>query len=449
MEDVKPAQTAVTDKEKQLISEISELLKQKKLEQGIAAIKKLIKVSKNESLVKEYGKLLAKLTNIQKKASVAPSPTEGQFDVKVEGPPLINFNNIRGMARLKKALSKEILLMIVNRKRYLKHKLKPSGLLLYGPPGVGKSFFLDALAGQFQLNIIKPDLASLFSQWVGETEKNIVKIVTKAMENQPCLIVIDETDAKIRNRANIEARGESIVNLNATTQFLETMQAVHNADYQILFAGASNMIWDVDPAAKRPGRLGNLIYVPPPTLKDRFIMFVSQLKTVEEIRISAFGYLRLALATTKYSPSDIEEICIQAKKEMLYKNIMDPKNQEYFTRKFTREEYLAAKTALPQRPKEYISTLDIIKILKRDFKNSSLDIWYVETYKAMVGWEEIQKETVKGKIFSKTIKRKIKHDGKITKDERKLYKDMLRDVKRSHSRWLWTILMRGIMRIMV
>jgi len=427
----------ITPQEKELMSEITELLKNKDAEGAIATIKKFISISKNDALIKEYTRLLNKLRQIEKKP-------ENQFEVKLEKP-TTKFKDVKGMEKLKKKISKEIILMMQGRKAYLKHKLKPTGLLFYGPPGTGKTLLAEATAGEFGMNIIKPDLATLFSQWVGETEKNIVKIVQKAIDNQPCLIFIDEVDAKIRAREKIEARGESIVNLNATTQFLETMQNVHNAEYQILFIGATNRVWDIDNAAKRPGRLGNLIYVGPPSLKDRFMLFRYYLKTVENLKIGPFGYLKLSLATTRYSPSDIEEICIQAKKEMLYKNL----NAEYYNKKYTKDEYLLAKTAnaLPPKPKEQLSTRDILRTIKKDFKNSSLDTWYVESYKDMIGWEETQEEKVKGKILTKTLKKKVKHEGKITKDERKIYKDMLRDVKRAHNRWLFTVILRTFARL--
>jgi SpoVK/Ycf46/Vps4 family AAA+-type ATPase len=224
------------------------------------------------------------------------------------------------------------------------------------------------------------------------------------------------------------------------------MQNVHNENQKILFTSASNRPWDVDPAAKRPGRFGNLIYIAPPGLKDRFIFFRSYLKTVEHLRISPFGYLRLSLATARYSPADIEEICILAKKEMLYRNVTGGK--DYFNRKLTREEYLneSAAGTLPRKPKEILSTGDIIKIIKKDFRGSSLDAWYIESYKAMVGWEEIQKETSKGLILSKTIRRKVRHEGKFTKEEQKIYKPMLKDVKHARSRRFATSLVRGFAR---
>jgi len=240
----------------------------------------------------------------------------------------------------------------------------------------------------------------------------------------------------MRNRANIEARGESAVNLGATTQFLETMQAVHNENNQILFVGASNRVWDIDVAAKRPGRFGDLIYISVPSLKDRFVLFHHYLKSVERNSISPFGYLRLALAATRYSPADIEEICIRAKKEMLYRNLT--RSADYYDRKFTREEYLKAQAdgTLPKTPIEKISTGDVMRIIKDDFKSSSLDTWYIEAKKGLLGWEETKVTKQKGLIFTKTLKQKEKHEGSMTKDEQKLYKDMLKDIKRER-RWAW------------
>ena len=435
---------AITDEEKQTIANISYMLKNHDTNNAIKLIRQLIMSSKNGELVRQYSQLLIKITTATKPP---PQPKEEQqFEITVEKP-TITFKNVMGMRTLKKKLSKEIMLMNLSRKAYLKHHLKPSGILLYGAPGTGKTFLIEALAGEFKMNIIKPDLASLFSQWVGETEKNIAKMVMLAAQNQPCIIFIDEVDSKIRNRANIEARGESAVNLGATTQFLETMQKVHNEDNKIIFTAASNRVWDVDTAAKRPGRFGDLVYVPTPSLKDRFILFVRYLKTVDNKYISPLGYLRLALATARYSPADIEEICIKAKKDMLYKNITGSQ-REYFDKKFTKKQYITAKMedTLPKKPTERISTRDIIKVIRKDFTHSSLDAWYIESRKALIGWEEIQIRKQKTFIFTKSLKEKIRHEGAITKDEQKIYKAMLKDIKKANRWWVYTWTVRQLAR---
>ena len=436
----------LTPHEEQLALEIQELLKHKNITDAEEKINTLLSITQNNILKEQYSRILVKIKGIKQPSAPKSETEEDKFKVKVEKSK-VKFSDVKGMGKLKKSLIREVTLMIRSRDDFIRHKLKPSGILLYGPPGVGKTFFLEALAGEFDMNVINVDLATLFSQWVGETEKNIRRLVEEATNHQPCLIILDETDAKIRNRESIEARGESVVNLNATTEFLETMQKVHNQNLKILFTGATNRIWNVDPAAKRPGRLGDLIYVPSPSLRDRFMLFRYYLKTVNSLRIGPFGYLLLSIATAGYSPSDIEEICIQAKKEMLYKNIdIDKKEQLY-----TLEEYLSLKAAnqLPQKPEERLLTRDVIRTIRQKYKNSSLDIWYVEAYKSMVGWEEMQKRTVKGRILSKTVKEKIRHDGKITKDEQKLYKDMLRDVKRSRRTFLYVVLLRKMARWLI
>ncbi len=424
--------------DKRLMESISAHLKADDVKGAVAQIRTLVQNSTNADVVREYASLLNRLVTMPKTSPAQKN--EQQFEIQVEHP-TTTFRDVKGMNRLKKKLSKEVILMIRNRRGYLKHRLKPSGILLYGPPGVGKTFLAESLAGEFGMSIIKPDLARIFSQWVGETEKNIEKMVTLAKLNEPCVIFIDEVDAKIRNRANIEARGESAVNLGATTQFLETMQRVHNENNQILFVAGSNRIWDVDAAAKRPGRFGDLIYVPPPKIMDRLTLFTNYLRTVDEKKISFAGYLRLALATAGYSPADIEEICIIAKKEMLYKNVTD--NMAYFDKKFTREDYLAARAAgqLPAKPKEMLSTGSVVRVIRKQFKTSSLDMWYVESQKALVGWDETVVEKQKGLIRTKTFKKKVKHEGRMTKDEQKIYKAMFLDIKKANRRyrrmWVW------------
>ncbi len=440
----------LTQEEKELAIEISNLLEKKDIENAIPKIEEIISISNNDKLKKQYSNLLVQLKNIKKYPNKRQEKEKEEFAIKVEKP-TVTFKEVIGMDKLKEELARELRLMLNGREAVIKHKLKPSGLLLYGPPGVGKTFFLEALAGEFHMNMLKPDLGTLMSQWVGETEKNIKRLINIALKNQPCLIILDEVDSKLRNRASIEARGESVVTLNATTQFLETMQDIHSENIRVLFTGATNRIWDVDPAAKRPGRLGTLIYTPPPNLKERFMLFRHYLKTVDNLKIGPFGYFFLAMATAQYSPSDIEEICIQSKKEMVYKIINSKEAKEYETKTFTKEEYLKAKAEalILKKPPEVLSTKNVMEVIKKKFKNSSLDIWYVEAYKSMLGWTEIQKRTIKGRIFSKTTKEKIVHDGIITTDERKLYKDMLKNIKRVHRLWPFTILIRKISRIMV
>jgi SpoVK/Ycf46/Vps4 family AAA+-type ATPase len=439
----KQEEQELTPEEKETTSRIAVLLKENDLDGAIGLIRNLIATSKNGDLVRQYAHLLNRLTQPPKKGE--SSLSNPQFVITVEKPKT-TFKDVKGMYALKKKIIREVILMLKGRESYLRHRLKPSGMLLYGPPGTGKTFLMEAMAGEYGMSMIRPDLATLFSQWVGETEKNISKMVSLAIQNQPCIIVVDEVDSKIRNRANIEARGESAVNLGATTQFLETMQKVHNENNQVIFTAATNRIWDVDPAAKRPGRLGDLIYVPSPSLKDRFILFVHYLKSVKNKRISPFGYLRLSMATARYSPADIEEICIQTKKDMLYKNITQ--SEQYYSQKFTREQYTEALAAgtLPHKPEENLSTKDVIRVIRKNFKNSSLDAWYVEANKALLGWEETVVEKQKGFLLTRTFKKKVKHEGSITKDEQKLYKDMIKDIKRAIHRAWWTRMIRMIAR---
>lgn len=446
----KEALENITPEEQENIQQISDLLKSRKTDEAIALIRNLIGTSKNGELVRQYARLLQRLT--EKKQPPPPPQKEDPFQVKVEKPK-VTFKDIIGAKKLKKKLTREMVLMIRDREGYIKHHLKPSGILLYGPPGTGKSFLCEALAGEFHANIIRPDLATLFSQWVGETEKNIKKMVDLGKQNEPCVIFVDEVDAKIRDRSKIEARGESAVNLGATTQFLETMQDVHTENNQVIFAAATNRIWDVDSAAKRPGRFGDHIYVPPPTLKDRFILFVHYLKTIDRKNISPLGYLRLSIATTKYSPADIEEICIKCKKDLRYKNYENLVGQkggaDYFEKKISREEYLMAKSSgmLPQRQPEVITTGEVIKVIKSEFKKSSLDDWYIESQKALIGWEETAIEKQKGLILTKTFKKKVKHEGSMTKEEQKRYKDMIKDIKKSSKRGWYIWLLRYIARL--
>ena len=260
-----------TPEEAELQVEIDNAIHYAHYEDALGPLDKLLVILKNEHAKKEYINLRKHIERlVQEKSAKEEKEKKQEIKFTVETS-AINYRHIIGMHHLKKKLRDELTLLLHRREEYMQNRLAPSGILMYGLPGVGKSIFAEAAAGEFGLKIIKPELAQLFSQWVGETEKAINKLIFEdAVNNAPCIIFLDEIDSKIRKRENIEARGESAVNLNATTQFLESMQKANKkADMQVLFIGATNRIWDVDGAAKRPGRFGMLLYVRPPNIRER------------------------------------------------------------------------------------------------------------------------------------------------------------------------------------
>ena len=171
-------------------------------EDAAALIDELLPLIADPLARTDYADLGARLRRkiLDDKNSLPESKKEVAITVEK---PQMRFDSIIGMAKIKKQLKEEMDLMLNHREEYLADGLAPSGILMYGAPGIGKSVFAEAAAGQFGFSIIRPDQGELFSEWVGRSEKYIKEMMNAAEKNQPCIIFLDEIDAKIKNRAKM------------------------------------------------------------------------------------------------------------------------------------------------------------------------------------------------------------------------------------------------------
>jgi transitional endoplasmic reticulum ATPase len=143
--------------------------------------------------------------------------------------------------------------------------LPPRGLLLYGPPGCGKTFLVRALAGSGQANVLSVKGAELLSKWVGESERAVRELFRRAREAAPTLVFLDEVDALAPVRGQSADAGVSDRVVAALLTELDGVEVLRN----VVVVGATNRPDLIDPALLRPGRLERLIYVPPPDAEAR------------------------------------------------------------------------------------------------------------------------------------------------------------------------------------
>ncbi|MGH3860735.1 AAA family ATPase [Actinokineospora sp.] len=141
----------------------------------------------------------------------------------------------------------------------------PRGVLLYGPPGGGKTFLVRALAGSGQLNVLSVKGAELMDKWVGESERAVRELFRRAAEAAPALIFLDEIDALAPRRGQSSDSGVSDRVVAALLTELDGVEPLRD----VVVVGATNRPELVDPALLRPGRLERLIYVPPPDAEAR------------------------------------------------------------------------------------------------------------------------------------------------------------------------------------
>ena len=189
----------------------------------------------------------------------------------------------------------------------------PKGILLYGPPGTGKTLLAKAVAGESESNFILVKGPELMSKWVGESEKGLRKIFSKARETSPTIILFDEIDSITSTGSE---NNESISRV--VSQFLSEMDGLEDLN-EVVVIGTTNRPDKVDPALLRPGRFDRILHVPVPDKKGReeiFKVHTHKMKLAKDINLK-----RMAEATENYSGADLEAVCREAGMIALRKDI--------------------------------------------------------------------------------------------------------------------------------
>jgi transitional endoplasmic reticulum ATPase len=221
------------------------------------------------------------------------------------------FSAIAGMQKLKDTIKLDVIDALNEKERYAEYGLTiPNGMLLYGPPGCGKTFFAERMAEEIGFNFYQIKPSDIQSKWVNQSQENIKKLFDEARENAPSIIFVDELDALVPNRDNSSV---SHMNTSAVNEFLAQMN--NCGDDGVFIIGATNRPNSIDPAILRAGRLDKVIYLPPPDFDARRLMFKLYLKK----RPTDLGldYKSFATATENYVSSDIKFLCDEASRTSL------------------------------------------------------------------------------------------------------------------------------------
>jgi transitional endoplasmic reticulum ATPase len=231
--------------------------------------------------------------------------------------PDVNFSDVGGMDEIKKQIDLKIIKPLQHQELYSAYGKKiGGGILLYGPPGCGKTFIAKATAGEIDSNFLSIGLNDILDMWIGNSERALHEVFEFARSNTPCVIFIDEIDALGANRGDLKASaGRNIIN-----QFLAELDGATSNNEGILVVGATNAPWHLDPAFRRPGRFDRIIFVPPPDDAARESIFELKLKgkPTQDIDMKALGK-----KTAEYSGADIEAIIDIAIEEKLEAAFID------------------------------------------------------------------------------------------------------------------------------
>jgi transitional endoplasmic reticulum ATPase len=217
------------------------------------------------------------------------------------------FSAIAGLDELKNEMRRSVIDVLQNPEKAKRYGAKlPNGMVLYGPPGCGKTFFAKHFAEEVGFNFILSTPSKLKSRYVNATQENIAQMFEDAEKNAPTIIFIDEINELLPNRdSDSHEMAKSAVN-----EMLAQMD--RTGEKGIFIIGATNYPDMIDPAMLRSGRLEKKFYLPPPDLKLRKALFEMSLNVRKLVLDFGLDYDRLSALTENYVSSDIESIVNEA-----------------------------------------------------------------------------------------------------------------------------------------
>lgn len=196
-----------------------------------------------------------------------PAPREGDADLPVAVErPQINFTHVGGMESVKEEINIKIIQPLLHPDLYRAYgKSAGGGILMYGPPGCGKTHLARATAGEVRAKFISVGIHDILDMYFGNSEQKLHQLFQMARRNRPCVLFFDEVDALGASRRDMRtSTGRHLIN-----QFLAELDGANTSNDGILILAATNAPWHLDSAFRRPGRFDRIVFVPPPDAPAR------------------------------------------------------------------------------------------------------------------------------------------------------------------------------------
>ncbi|MGP1910337.1 ATP-binding protein [Metabacillus sp. JX24] len=216
--------------------------------------------------------------------------------------PQETFDDVGGLEDVKKRIRMDFIMPIQSPEFFQAFGKKSGGsLLLYGPPGCGKTFLAKAIAGEINASFIHLELQAILSMYVGQSEHNLHDVFEKAREQKPCVLFIDELDALGGNRHRMSQHHDRMI----VNQLLLELDGLQSFNDQVYIIGATNTPWYLDPALRRPGRFNSLIFIPPPSQEERELILTLKTKDKPQEKLDLS---KVAKATSHFSGADLTQV---------------------------------------------------------------------------------------------------------------------------------------------
>ncbi|MEV4542408.1 ATP-binding protein [Micromonospora echinaurantiaca] len=238
------------------------------------------------------------------RAGDEPEPVTGDadrvYDVEVSG---IRLADVGGMVAVKERLELAFLGPLRNPElRRMYGKSLRGGLMLYGPPGCGKTFLARAVAGEMGAKFISLSIVDVLDMWMGNSERNLHELFQAARRNAPCVLFLDEIDALGHKRSQVSSSSMRTLG----NQLLAELDGMEGNNEGVFVLAATNTPWDVDPALRRPGRLDRVVLVLPPDADARRAILEYHLR---DRPIAGIDLRKVVAATEDFSGADLAHLC--------------------------------------------------------------------------------------------------------------------------------------------
>lgn len=240
-----------------------------------------------------------------------PFPLGRDFSLSDFERPKVSFADVGGMEALKEEIRMKVLYPMQHKELFKAYgKSVGGGVLLYGPPGCGKTLISKAAAGEIEANFFALGLHQVLDMYIGNSEKNLHQLFQLAREHAPSVLFFDEVDALAADRKDMrQSAGRTLIN-----QFLSELDGTDANNDGVLVIGATNAPWHMDPAFRRPGRFDRIIFAPPPdeAAREAILRVMARDKPVSELDSAA-----VARKTKHFSGADLKAVFDRASETAL------------------------------------------------------------------------------------------------------------------------------------
>ena len=258
----------------------------------------------------------------------------------------VTFGDVGGLDAVKEAIRMRIVLPFQHPEVFAAYRKRPGGgILMYGPPGCGKTLLARATAGECGARFVNVAIDDVLDMWFGESERKLAALFEDARSHAPAVLFFDEIEAIGGSRQQLRGSpGKVLVN-----QLLSEMDGMAGRNDRVLVMGATNAPWHVDPALRRPGRFDRVLFVPPPdrAARQEILRLAMRMRPVAD----TVDLATLASKTEGFSGADLSDLVEQAAEGPIRQALTDGA-----IRPIGEKDFLGALAASRPTTKEWFST---------------------------------------------------------------------------------------------